>query len=58
LESFEQGADGVYIVACPIGNCHHADDQGHYTTSSSGSSSSFRGGSGTSSTVRSVARKL
>ena len=19
----EQGADGVYIVACPIGNCHH-----------------------------------
>jgi len=23
LEAFEQGADGVYIVACPIGNCHH-----------------------------------
>ncbi|HSF82820.1 MAG TPA: hydrogenase iron-sulfur subunit [Anaerolineales bacterium] len=23
LESFEQGADGVYVVACPIGNCHH-----------------------------------
>src|SRR4030066_1284827 len=24
LSAFEQGADGVYIVACPIGNCHHA----------------------------------
>jgi coenzyme F420-reducing hydrogenase delta subunit len=23
LEAFEQGADGVYIIACPIGNCHH-----------------------------------
>jgi coenzyme F420-reducing hydrogenase delta subunit len=23
LEAFEQGADGVYIVACPLGNCHH-----------------------------------
>ena len=23
LEAFEQGADGAYIVACPIGNCHH-----------------------------------
>jgi coenzyme F420-reducing hydrogenase delta subunit len=23
LAAFEQGADGVYIVACPIGNCHH-----------------------------------
>lgn len=23
LEAFEQGADGVYIVACPVGNCHH-----------------------------------
>ncbi|MBN1955624.1 MAG: hydrogenase iron-sulfur subunit [Anaerolineae bacterium] len=23
LQAFEQGADGVYIVACPIGNCHH-----------------------------------
>lgn len=23
LEAFEQGADGVYVVACPIGNCHH-----------------------------------
>lgn len=23
LEAFAQGADGVYLVACPIGNCHH-----------------------------------
>jgi F420-non-reducing hydrogenase iron-sulfur subunit len=23
IEAFEQGADGVYLVACPIGNCHH-----------------------------------
>ncbi|MBN1286206.1 MAG: hydrogenase iron-sulfur subunit [Anaerolineae bacterium] len=23
LQAFEQGADGVYVVACPIGNCHH-----------------------------------
>ena len=23
LEAFEQGADGVFVVACPIGNCHH-----------------------------------
>lgn len=23
LTAFEQGADGVYVVACPIGNCHH-----------------------------------
>jgi F420-non-reducing hydrogenase iron-sulfur subunit len=23
LEAFEQGVDGVYVVACPIGNCHH-----------------------------------
>jgi F420-non-reducing hydrogenase iron-sulfur subunit len=23
LEAFEQGADGVCLVACPIGNCHH-----------------------------------
>lgn len=23
LEALEQGADGVYIIACPIGNCHH-----------------------------------
>ena len=23
LKAFEEGADGVYILACPIGNCHH-----------------------------------
>ena len=23
LEAFEQGADGVCIIGCPIGNCHH-----------------------------------
>jgi coenzyme F420-reducing hydrogenase delta subunit len=23
LRAFEDGADGVYVVACPIGNCHH-----------------------------------
>jgi len=23
LEAFEQGADGAYEIACPIGNCHH-----------------------------------
>jgi F420-non-reducing hydrogenase iron-sulfur subunit len=23
LKAFEEGADGVYIIACPIGNCHH-----------------------------------
>ena len=23
LKASEQGADGVYIMACPIGNCHH-----------------------------------
>jgi len=23
LEAFERGADGVYVVACPLGNCHH-----------------------------------
>jgi F420-non-reducing hydrogenase iron-sulfur subunit len=23
LKAFEDGADGVYIVACPKGNCHH-----------------------------------
>jgi coenzyme F420-reducing hydrogenase delta subunit len=23
LQAFEEGADGVYIVACSIGNCHH-----------------------------------
>jgi coenzyme F420-reducing hydrogenase delta subunit len=24
LEAFEQGADAVYVVACSLGNCHHA----------------------------------
>ena len=23
LKAFEEGADGVYIIACSIGNCHH-----------------------------------
>jgi len=23
LSAFEHGADGVYVVACPIGSCHH-----------------------------------
>jgi len=23
LEALEQGADGVYLVGCPLGNCHH-----------------------------------
>jgi len=23
LEAFEQGADGVCVVGCPLGNCHH-----------------------------------
>jgi coenzyme F420-reducing hydrogenase delta subunit len=23
LNAFEHGADGVYVVGCPIGNCHH-----------------------------------
>lgn len=23
LNAFEEGADGVYVVGCPIGNCHH-----------------------------------
>jgi coenzyme F420-reducing hydrogenase delta subunit len=23
MSAFEQGADGVYVVACPIGSCHH-----------------------------------
>ena len=23
LKAFEDGADGVYIIACPKGNCHH-----------------------------------
>jgi len=25
LNAFEQGADGVYVVACPHGNCHHIE---------------------------------
>jgi len=25
LNAFEYGADGVYVVACPHGNCHHID---------------------------------
>lgn len=25
LNAFEHGADGVYILACPEGNCHHID---------------------------------
>jgi len=31
LEAFEQGADGVYVVACPLGNCHHVrgNERGH-----------------------------
>jgi len=23
LKAFEDGADGVYVAACPVGNCHH-----------------------------------
>ena len=23
LDAFDEGADGVYIVACSLGNCHH-----------------------------------
>ncbi len=23
LKAFEQGADGVFVVGCPLGNCHH-----------------------------------
>jgi len=23
LQAFEQGADGVFVVGCPLGNCHH-----------------------------------
>ena len=23
LKAFEEGADGVYVVGCPLGNCHH-----------------------------------
>ncbi|MEA3352117.1 MAG: hydrogenase iron-sulfur subunit [Chloroflexota bacterium] len=25
LKAFEDGADGVYVIACPIGNCHHVN---------------------------------
>ena len=25
LEAFEKGADGVYVVACTLGNCHHVE---------------------------------
>ncbi len=25
LEAFEKGADGVFVVACPVGNCHHIE---------------------------------
>jgi F420-non-reducing hydrogenase iron-sulfur subunit len=25
LRAFEVGADGFYVVACPIGNCHHVN---------------------------------
>lgn len=25
LKAFEKGADGVYVVACPLGNCHHLE---------------------------------
>ncbi len=25
LDAFEQGADGVCVVGCPIGNCHHVN---------------------------------
>jgi F420-non-reducing hydrogenase iron-sulfur subunit len=23
MDAFEEGADGVYVVACSLGNCHH-----------------------------------
>ena len=23
MKAFEEGADGVYVVGCPLGNCHH-----------------------------------
>jgi len=29
LNAFEHGADGVYIVGCPIGNCHHVRGNEH-----------------------------
>jgi coenzyme F420-reducing hydrogenase delta subunit len=25
LKAFENGADGVYVIACPLGNCHHLE---------------------------------
>lgn len=25
MEAFEKGADGVYVVACTLGNCHHVE---------------------------------
>jgi len=28
LEAFEQGADGVCVVGCPMGNCHHVHEWG------------------------------
>jgi len=36
LAAFEQGADGVYIVACPLGNCHHVkgNERGEITVAS------------------------
>lgn len=27
LSAFEQGADGVLVVACPSGGCHHLDGE-------------------------------
>jgi F420-non-reducing hydrogenase iron-sulfur subunit len=27
LAAFEQGADGVLVVACPSGGCHHLDGE-------------------------------
>ncbi len=31
LQAFEQGADGVYVVGCSLGNCHHerGNERGH-----------------------------
>ncbi len=29
LKAFEDGADGVYVVACPKGNCHHVRGNEH-----------------------------
>jgi coenzyme F420-reducing hydrogenase delta subunit len=31
LKAFEEGADGVYIVACPVGNCHHVSGSARAT---------------------------